>query len=322
MQDHRDHADSAHDHSEQQQEHSGHSHGDAHGPVDFGRAFAIGVSANLAYVAVQVVYGLLANSVALLADAAHNLSDVLGLVLAWGASVLVKRLPTERFTYGLRKTSVLAALTNAVFLLLVTGGIAWEALQRFLHPAPVEALTIVWVAAFGIVINGGTALLFMSGRKQDLNIRGAFLHMAADAVVSLGVVLAGLGIIYTGWLWLDPVVSLVISGVIVAGTWGLLRDSVRMSLDAVPEGIDMEKVRAYLGGLAGVTEVHDLHVWAMSTTETALTAHLVMPKGHPGDPFIAQVCKDLREKFRIDHVTAQVEIDPDHPCVLAPANVV
>ena len=181
---------------------------------------------------------------------------------------------------------------------------------------------MVWVALLGIAVNAGTAFLFMSGRKADLNIRGAFLHMAADAVVSLGVVLAGLAIIYTGWLWLDPVVSVVISGVIVAGTWDLLRDSVRMSLDAVPEGIDMEKLRAYLAGLTGVTEVHDLHVWPMSTTETALTTHLVMPKGHPGDAFIAQVCKDLHEKFRIEHVTAQVEIDPDHPCVLAPANVV
>ena len=316
------HGDSTDDHSDHEMEHAGHSHGNAHSPADFGRAFAIGVTANLAYVGVQVIYGLLAHSVALLADAAHNLSDVLGLVLAWGASVLVKRLPTQRFTYGLRKTSVLAALANAGFLLLVTGGIVWEALQRFLHPAPVEGITVVWVAALGIAINGGTALLFMAGRKQDLNIRGAFLHLAADAVVSLGVVLAGLGILYTGWLWLDPVVSLIISGVIVVGTWGLLRDAVRMSLDAVPEGVDMEKVRAYLAGLVGVTEVHDLHVWSMSTTETALTMHLVMPKGHPGDPFIAQVCKDLREKFGIGHVTTQVEIDPDHPCVLAPANVV
>jgi len=322
MQDQHDHRHSRDDHSAHQPSHAGHSHGHAHGPADFGQAFAIGVSANLAYVGVQVVYGLWANSVALLADGAHNLSDVLGLVLAWGASLLVKRLPTQRFTYGLRKSSVLAALVNAAFLLLVTGGIAWEAVQRLMLPAPVEGLTVVWVAALGIVINGGTAVLFMSGREHDLNIRGAFLHMAADAVVSLGVVLAGLGIIYTGWPWLDPVVSLVISGVIVAGTWGLLRDSVRMSLDAVPEEIDMEKVRAYLAGLAGVTEVHDLHVWAMSTTETALTTHLVMPEGHPGDPFIAQVCTDLRERFRIDHVTAQVEIDPDHPCVLASANVV
>ena len=303
-------------------EHSSHSHGHSHGPTNYGRAFAIGVSLNLAYVVVQTVYGVLANSLTLLADAAHNLSDVLGLVLAWGASVLVTRLPTQRFTYGLRKTSILAALANAGFLLLVTGGIAWEAVQRFLHSAPVEGLTIVWVAVMGIVINGGTALLFFSGRKQDLNIRGAFLHMAADAVVSLGVVIAGIGIIYTGWLWLDPVVSLIISGVIVAGTWGLLRDSVRLSLDAVPEGIDIDAVRAYLTGLVGVTEVHDLHVWAMSTTETALTAHLVMLRGHPGDAFLAEVCNHLRDKFHISHATTQVETDPNHACALAPDHVV
>ena len=308
-----------HDHDD---DHSSHGHGHAHGPANYGRAFAIGVSLNLAYVVIQAIYGVLANSLALLADAAHNLSDVLGLVLAWGASVLVTRLPTKRFTYGLRKTSILAALANAGFLLLVTGGIAWEAVQRFLHPAPVEGMTMVWVAVVGIVINGGTALLFFSGRKQDLNIRGAFLHMTADAVVSLGVVIAGIGIIYTGWLWLDPLVSFIISGVIVAGTWGLLRDSVRLSLDAVPEGIDMEAVRAYLTGLVGVTEIHDLHVWAMSTTETALTVHLVMPRGHPGDAFVGEVCNHLRDKFHISHATTQVETDPNHPCALAPDHVV
>lgn len=316
------HGDSSHDHSHPEPGHSARSHAHAHGPADFGRAFAIGVSLNLAYVVVQAVYGILANSVALLADAAHNLSDVLGLVLAWGASVLVRRLPTQRFTYGLRKTSVLAALANAGFLLLVTGGIAWEALQRFLHPAAVEGLTVVWVAAVGILINGGTALLFFSGRKHDLNIRGAFLHMAADAVVSLGVVLAGLAIIYSGWAWPDPAVSLVISGVIVAGTWGLLRDSLRMSLDAVPEGINMDQVRIYLSGLAGVAEVHDLHVWSMSTTETALTVHLLMPTGHPGDAFVAQICNDLHARFGISHATTQVETDPGHPCALAPDTVV
>jgi cobalt-zinc-cadmium efflux system protein len=311
----RGHGDSSHDHPEHASDH-------VHGPSDFGRAFAIGVSFNLAYVVVQAVFGVLANSVALLADAAHNLSDGLGLVVAWGASVLVKRLPSQRFTYGLRKSSVWAALINAGFLLLVTGGIAWEALQRFLHPAPVAGLTVVWVAAVGILVNGGTALLFFSGRKQDLNIRGAFLHMAADAVVSLGVVFAGLGIIYTGWPWLDPVVSLVISVVIVAGAWGLLRDSVRMSLDAVPDGIDMAEVRGYLSALAGVKEVHDLHVWSMSTTETALTVHLVMPDGHPGDAFIGQVCNELHAQFGISHATTQVETDPNHPCALAPDSVV
>ena len=304
-----------HDHSDPEQGHPAH-------PANYGRAFAIGVSLNLAYVAVQATFGILGNSLALLADAAHNLSDVLALVLAWGAGVLVTRKPSGRFTYGLRKTSILAALANAGFLLLVTGGIAWEAMQRFLHPPQVQGWTIVWVAAIGIVVNGATALLFFSGRKSDLNIRGAFLHMASDAVVSLGVVLAGIGILYTGWLWLDPALSLVISAVIVAGTWGLLRDSVRLSLDAVPEGIELDEVRTFLSGVSGVAGIHDLHVWAMSTTETALTVHLLMPRGHPGDAFVAGICRHLHERFRIGHATVQVEIDPAHACPLAPDHVV
>jgi cobalt-zinc-cadmium efflux system protein len=304
-----------HDH-----DHSGHAH--AHGPSDYRLAFAIGVVANLVYVAVQTGYGVQANSVALLADAAHNLSDVLGLVLAWGAATLAKRLPSQRFTYGLRRSSILAALVNAIFLLLVTGGIAWEAIQRFLQPVPVAGATVIWVAALGIVVNGGSALLFMSGRKHDLNVRGAFMHMAADAVISLGVVLAGIGLLFTGWLWLDPAVSLMVSAVIVIGTWSLLRDSVRLALDAVPEGVDIDKVRACLRELSGVVEVHDLHVWGMSTTETALTAHLVMPTGHPGDVFMAAVSKRLQEEFHIGHATVQVETNPEHPCVLAPETVV
>ena len=299
-----------------------HEHDHVHGTTDFGRAFAIGVGANLAYVAVQATYGLWAHSVALLADAVHNLSDVLGLVMAWAASVWVKRLPTRHFTYGLRKSSVLAAVANGGFLMLVTGGIAWEALQRFTHPTPVAGAIVVWVAVAGIFVNGGTALLFASGRSQDINVRGAFLHMAADAVVSVGVVVAGLGILYTGWLWLDPVVSLIISAVIVAGSWGLLRDAIRLSLDAVPAGIDVDRVQSYLARLEGVTEVHDLHIWAMSTTETALTVHLLSPGGHPGDAFIAQIAHDLHDNFDIAHVTVQVEIDPRYPCALAPADVV
>jgi cobalt-zinc-cadmium efflux system protein len=313
-----DHADAAavrdHDHDRQ--------HGHDHGPADYSRAFAIGVTLNLALVVAQVVYGVLANSVALLADAAHNFSDVLGLLLAWGATILAKRLPTRRFTYGLRGSSILAALANGAFLLLATGGIAWEAVQRFAHPEPVAGITVIVVAAFGIAVNAATALLFMSGQKGDLNIRGAFLHMAADAVVSLGVVLAGIGIVYTGWLWLDPLTSLVISVVIVVGTWSLLRDSVRLALQAVPEGIEIERVRTYLTGVAGVTEVHDLHVWGMSTTDTALTAHLVMPKGHPGDVVVAGITERLREQFNICHATLQVEIDATHPCALAPDHVV
>ncbi|MHB8495727.1 MAG: cation diffusion facilitator family transporter [Casimicrobiaceae bacterium] len=297
-------------------------HGHRDGPADYGRAFAIGVTLNLALVVAQVVYGVLANSVALLADAAHNLSDVLGLLLAWGATILAKRLPNKRFTYGLRSSSILAALGNGAFLLLATGGIAWEAIQRFAHPEPVSGATVIGVAALGIAVNGATALLFMSGRKGDLNIRGAFLHMAADAVVSLGVVLAGIGIVYTGWLWLDPVTSLAISVVIVAGTWGLLRDSVRLALHAVPEGIETERVRAYLAGVPGVAEVHDLHIWGMSTTDNALTAHLVIPTGYPGDAVIMEITKQLDARFNIGHATIQVETDSSRACALAPDHVV
>jgi cobalt-zinc-cadmium efflux system protein len=310
----------SHDHSHHHSHHDHSAHG--HAAPDFGKAFAVGVSINLAYVAVQVVFGLRANSVALLADAAHNLSDVLGLLLAWGAIVLARRGPSQRFTYGLRASSILAALANGAFLLLVTGGIAWEAIQRFFEPAPVSGGTVIWIAALGIVVNAGTAMLFVAGRKDDLNIRGAFLHMAADAGVSLGVVLAGVGIVYTGWLWLDPAVTLLVSAVIVGGTWRLLRDAVRLALDAVPEGIEIDRVRSYLARLPGVTELHDLHIWGMSTTETALTVHLVIPKGHPGDQFVAGVCQHVRETFRIGHTTIQVETDPAHPCELAPDHVV
>lgn len=317
-QDHGAHDHDAHDHDEHEHGHHGHHHV----PTDFGRAFAIGVTLNTVYVVAQVVFGLFANSVALLADAAHNLGDVLSLVLAWGASVLVRRQPSGRFTYGLRKTSVLAALTNAVLLVFVTGAIAWEAVHRFLHPSPVEGWTVVWVAALGILVNGGTAMLFFRGRKSDLNVRGAFMHMAADAVVSLGVVVAGVAIVFTNWTWLDPLVSLVISVVILWGTWDLLRDSVKMSLDAVPEGIHLHEVRQYLHGLEGVTEIHDLHIWPMSTTETALTVHLLMPSGHPGDDYITRICEELRSRFRINHTTVQIEIDPRVPCALAPDHVV
>jgi len=293
-----------------------------HGAANFGKAFAIGVSLNLIYVIVQVGFGIRANSVALLADATHNLSDVLGLLLSWGAIVLATRSPTQRFTYGLRGSSILAALVNGAVLLLVTGGIAWEAVQRLFEPAPVAGGIVIAVAALGIVVNAATAWIFHAGRKDDLNVRSAFLHMAADAVVSLGVVLAGIGIVYTNWLWLDPAVSLIVAVVIVAGTWSLLRDSVRLALDAVPNGIEIDLVRSYLAGLPGITEVHDLHIWGMSTTDNALTAHLVMPQGHPGDSFVSNICKHLHDTFRISHATIQVETDPDHPCVLAPDHVV
>jgi cobalt-zinc-cadmium efflux system protein len=280
------------------------------------------VALNLALVAAQAIYGVLAHSVALLADAAHNFSDVLGLLLAWGATILARRLPSRTFTYGMRSSSILAALANGVILLVATGGIAWESIQRFTNPEPVAGTTVILVAALGIVVNGGTAILFMRGRKGDLNIRGAFLHMVADAIVSLGVVLAGVGIVFTGWLWLDPVTSLAISAVIVAGTWGLLRDSLRLALHAVPPGVEIERVRAFLEEVPDVEQVHDLHVWAMSTNETALTVHLVMPGGHPGDPFVAGVCDHLRRRFRIGHSTIQIETDAAHPCALAPDHVV
>jgi cobalt-zinc-cadmium efflux system protein len=293
------------------------------GRVSHGRAFAVGVGLNLTFVVVEVVFGLAAGSLALIADAGHNLSDVLGLLLAWGASVLARRLPTARHTYGLRRTTVLAALLNGVLLLIAVGGIGWEAVRRFSEPAPVRATVVIVVAAVGIVINTITALLFTAGRKGDLNIRGAFLHMAADAGVSAGVVAAGLGMAATGWSWLDPAISLAIVVVILWGTWGLLRDSVNLALDAVPEGIEPEAVEAYLGDLPGISGVHDLHIWGMSTTDVALTAHLVKPALEDDDAFIASASLELRQRFGIDHATFQLERGRSGlPCHLAPADVV
>jgi len=297
-----------------------HDHG-AHGPHYAGRAFAVGIGLNLAFVLVEAVYGVLAHSMALLADAGHNLSDVLALTLAWGASTLARREPSERFTYGLRSSSILAALLNAALLLVVTGGIAWEAINRFAAPAPVAGETVIWVALAGILVNGASAMLFARDRRRDINMRGAFLHLAADAAVSLGVVVAGVGILFTGWLWLDPLAGLVIAVAIVWSTWRLLRDSVTLALNAVPEHIDPRVVRTYLSRLAGVTEVHDLHIWAMSTTETALTVHLVIPSGNPGDAFLAEVCKELRARYHVHHATIQIEIGAQ-PCELAPDHVV
>jgi cobalt-zinc-cadmium efflux system protein len=304
-----------HDHS-----HAGHAHdgsGHAHGPASFGRAFAIGIGLNVAFVAIEFAYGVVANSMALVADAGHNLSDVLGLVVAWIASVLSKRPPSGRYTYGLGGSSILAALFNAVLLLVAVGAIALEAIQRLLHPEPVAEVTVMVVAAIGIVINGLTAWLFASGRKGDLNIRGAFLHMVADAAVSAGVVVAAFVILLTGWLWLDPLTSLVIVGVIVWGTWSLLRDSLAMSVSAVPGHIDPQAVRRYLESCAGVSAVHDLHIWPMSTTETALTAHLVVPGGHPGDEFLAIAATELGHRFGIGHATLQIEISAESACHLA-----
>lgn len=295
-----------------------HNHSHGHGPANYGRAFAVGTALNVGFVLIEVIYGISANSVALLADAGHNLSDVLGLVLAWGASIVSRRQPSRRYTYGLRRSSILVALLNAIILLIAMGGITWEAIGRFRDPGEVAGRTVVVVAIVGVVINTVTALMFLSGRKTDLNIRGAFLHMAADAGVSLGVALAGIAILVTGWLWFDPVISLIIVAVVVVGTWKLLQDSVNLALDAVPEGIEPLAVRTYLAELPNVAQIHDLHVWAMSTTETALTAHLVVPTGHPGDDFLHGVCKALHDQFGIEHATLQVETNPDHPCSLAP----
>ena len=322
------HTDGEHDHDEHDHDHEGHDHhhgglGHSHAPKDFGAAFAIGTALNLGFVVVQVVFGLYAHSLALLADAGHNLGDVFGLLLAWWASHLVKSIPTDRRTYGLGRSSILAALADAIFLLVAVGGITWEAVRRFHDPTPVAGGTVVWVAALGIAINTATALLFMSGRKGDLNVKGAFMHMAADAAVSAGVVVAGIAILYTGWHWLDPVTSLAINAIIVWGTWGLLRDATNLALDAVPAGIDTAKVRGYLELLPGVVAVHDLHIWALSTTQTALTVHLVKPDAEIDDGLLVHTCEELSEKFGIAHTTIQLERgDAAHPCQLAPAHVV
>ncbi|HJU19250.1 MAG TPA: cation diffusion facilitator family transporter [Stellaceae bacterium] len=300
--------------------HGGHAHG--HAPRSFGSAFALGIALNTGFVAVEAAFGVLGHSMALLADAGHNLGDVLGLAVAWGAAVLSQRRPTARYTYGLRSSSILAALVNAVVLLVAMGAILLEAARRLAAPEPVAGKAVIIVAAIGILINGATAWLFASGRKGDINIKGAFLHMAADAAISLGVVLAGIAILVTGWLRLDPAVSLVIAATIVWGTWGLLRDSVNMSLAAVPPGIEPAEVHEFFERLPGVSHVHDLHIWAMSTTETALTCHLVMPSGHPGDEFVLRIMSELRNRFGIRHATVQIETSEEVTCALAPEHVV
>ena len=302
--------------------HSHHAHDHPHGHGGHW-PFVVGMALNLAFVVVEAVFGLLAESTALLADAGHNLGDVLALGVAWGGRLLAQRLPSRQFTYGLRGSSILAALFNAMLLMLVTGAIAWEAIQRLSVPVEVASTTVIAVAFCGIVVNSASAMLFLRDRAHDLNMRAAFLHMATDALVSLGVVLVGVGVLFTGWTWLDPAASLVISAIIIASTWGLLRDTLRLSLHAVPPHIDPDAVRGYLVATAGVAQIHDLHIWGMSTTETALTVHLVMPEGHPGDGALAQICHDLHERFRIGHATIQVETgDERHPCALAPDQVI
>jgi len=297
--------------------------GHVHAPTDFGRAFAIGITLNLLYVVAEAFYGIAAHSLALLADAGHNLGDVLGLAAAWVAALLTAKRPSDRLTYGFGRTSVLAALGNAVALLIVTGGIAWEALRRLIEPEPVAGLTVIVVAAIGVVLNGGTALLFLAGRKGDLNIRSAFLHMAADALVAFGVVIAGILILKTGGLWIDPAISLVVSVVIVIGTWSLLRQAVQLSLDAVPPGIDRAKVETYLRELPGVIEVHDLHIWGLSTTESALTVHLVVADDVARDVLLPRVFTDMRQRFGIGHPTIQFEDAAlAHLCELRPEHVI
>ncbi|MER3491059.1 MAG: cation transporter [Mastigocladus sp. ERB_26_2] len=283
-----------------------HHHGHHHQPT-YNRAFVIGIILNMGFVIVEAVFGFLTNSLALTADAGHNLSDVLGLILAWGASWLARRRPTKRYTYGLRRSSILAAFLNACLLLVAMGAIALEAIERLGSPKPIVGSTIITVALVGIVINGITAGMFISGKEQDLNIKAAFLHMVADALVSFGVVLAGVAIMVTNWLWFDPVISLIIVVVILVGTWKLLSQSLDLVLDAVPQGIDLLAVRTYLAELPGVVAVHDLHIWAMSTTESALTAHLVMLTGNPGDAFLSRIAMDLHDKFSIEHTTIQIE---------------
>jgi len=313
-------SDHHHDHDEG---HHGHAHaGHVHAPDNFGKAFAVGTALNLGFVVVEAVFGFLGNSVALLADAGHNLGDGLGLVMAWGAYVLSRRRPNAAFTYGLGQSSILAALFNALLLLVAVGAIAWEAVQRLIHPEPVVAGIVMAVAAVGILVNGATAMLFASGRKGDLNVHAAFMHMMADAGVSAAVVVAGLVISFTGWLWVDPVVSLAVNAVILFATWGILRQAVTMAVAGVPRSVDLAAVRRHLAAMPGVSDVHDLHIWPLSTTETALSCHLVMPAGHPGDAYLVAAGTELKQRFGIGHPTFQIETDPTHQCPFAPDEVV
>lgn len=322
---HAGHDHAGHDHAGHEHgggDHAGHSHGGhghSHAPANFDRAFAIGVTLNMGFIVVEAAYGVIANSLSLLADAGHNLGDVAGLLLAWGAAWLARRAPTAKRTYGYGRTSILAALANAVLLLVAIGAIGWEAVQRFASPQPVQGMTVMIVAAIGIVVNGGTALLFMRGRKGDINIRGAFLHMAADAGISAGVVVAGLVMMVTGWLWLDPVVSLLLVAVVAFGTWGLLKDSVALAIDEVPPGVSRDEVFAHLQAMGGVTDVHDLHIWPLSTTSTALTVHLVCDNDKIDDDLTGRIVEELKANFKIDHATIQFEtgrldchLEPDH----------
>jgi cobalt-zinc-cadmium efflux system protein len=307
--------------------HAGHHHGHGHShaghhhhgvpPDGKSRAFAIAVALNIGIVVLQAVYGFIAHSTALLADAGHNLSDVLGLVLAWGAIFLARRKTSARFTYGLRGSSILASLANAALLCIASGAIAWEAILRLMEPSPVGGVEVFAVAAIGLLVNGFSAWLFMSGSKDDLNVRGAFLHMLGDAGVSAGVAVSGLVILFTGWYWVDPAMSLVVVAVVLYGTWGLLTESVKLALGAVPGQVNTQNIARYLARLPGVTDTHDLHVWALSTTENSMTVHLVMPGGHPGDTFIDQIVAKLAADYAVHHTTIQIDLGTsDHHCAL------
>ncbi|EUK19296.1 cation diffusion facilitator family transporter [Commensalibacter papalotli (ex Servin-Garciduenas et al. 2014)] len=317
-----DHNHDDHHHEQECGGHS-HSHGHHHVPKSFGKAFAIGISLNLIYVIAEAAWGFWGNSLALLADAGHNLSDILALACAWIAAILSKKRPTDNFTYGYRRTSILASLTNAVILLIVTGGIIWEAIERLFHPAPVAGWTVIIVAAIGVIINGLTAMMFVSGHKEDLNIKGAFLHMAYDALLSLAVVITGIIILFTGFNILDPIISLVVSIIIIMGTWSLLKDSVALAVDGVPTNINRKEVESYLRALPSILDLHDLHIWAMSTTETALTVHLVSNVDHRLDDFLSVTAQQLQDKFKIGHTTIQIELQNEaKSCVLANAEAV
>ncbi|HEY6355003.1 MAG TPA: cation diffusion facilitator family transporter [Burkholderiaceae bacterium] len=317
------HAHSDHDHHSHGGAHdrssSGHGHHHPGDPTAHGRAFGIAIALNVGFVAVEAAYAVIAHSTALMADAGHNLSDVLGLLLAWGATALARTLPNHRFTYGLRGTSILAAVANAALLFVACGAIGWEAAQRLASPPIVAGATVSVVAALGILVNGFSAWLFMQGSKTDLNVRGAYLHMVADAAISLGVAVGGVLILWTQWYWIDAVLSLLIVAVIAVGTWGLLRDSIRLALAAVPAHVDAAAIDGFLRQVSGVQSIHDLHIWGVSTRETALTVHLVMPAGHPGDGALQEVSHALHERFAIDHSTVQVDLgDGCHPCALLP----
>lgn len=321
--DHHGHSHHDHGHSHDHGHDHGHAHGPGHhhAPASYGRAFAIGVTLNILFVLAEAGFGLVSGSLALVADAGHNLSDVFGLLVAWGAVMLGKVRPSGRFTYGLQGSSILAALLNGVLLMLAAGAIALAAVQRFGEPQPVAEGPVMIVAAIGILVNGATAMLFMSGAKGDINLRGAFLHMLADAAVSAGVVVTAFLIGLTGWLWIDPATSLIIVAVIIWSSWGLLKEAVALSLGGVPAGINRYAVEQELASFDGVRAVHDLHIWPMSTSETAMTAHLVIPGGWPGDDFLHRVAERMRDRFGIGHATIQIERNAAD-CALEPAEVV